>query len=364
MVDLRHDLLAFADAVEEDRISVLAAEDFLRLLVRLELADGELERAIELADRIGSPSIVVVRDPVAQTDPGSLPSVEELDVDAVGDWALIMLASALAANGEHAKANTVFRMAADHVAESGFELGWDYVPVSRSLGPYYFTPWATAGLEQEALDYIATFSAASRAWAMVYIADGLAMRGDVEAIRRLIEDMPGEFPVLGKLSLAEAYRRTGDDDTALKLLDEAAHALEFVSPGLRDWKSQRRLAIGYALLGEQESAAYALHRLGNAPSFSDYHWRFVVPAIACHNVHEALGFITDKQGYRDLPATVEILISAAVSGQGEAAYRIAKDENHLVRRLTYLMAVLVGLRQAEDVPTSAIPCSTVSINAF
>ena len=251
-------------------------------------------------------------------------------------------------------------MAADRVTGSSRYGGWSDARVLRSIGPYYFTPWAAAGFADDALQYAATLEQGAEAWAMVYIADGLAMRGDIDATKRVIKGMPGDFPMLGQIALAEAYRQAGDSTTALTLLDEAAYEFEFLTVGLRDWKAQRRLAIGYALLGDLEAAEYAMARAAYAEDMFDYYWRAVAPVVACYDFHKALGLITDRSGYRNQEATVEILVAAAASGHGEAAYEFAKEEDRLIRRLSYLGAVAIGLRHAEDAAPDAIPCATLN----
>lgn len=366
LVDIAHDVETFERAVDDGMLSVYDAEDALRLFVRFELAEGDLSRAIEMSDKIGSPTITVVADPLPNMNPDDLPDPQSIDVDQVGDWALIMTARALAANGQTENAGTAFQMAADRVTDGSLYGGWSDARVLRSIGAYYFTPWAAAGFADDALQYADSLEPAAQAWAMLFIADGLAMRGDVGATKAVVESMSGQFTVLGQMSLAEAYRQAGKPATGLTVLDGAAHEFEFLMVGLRDRKAQRRLAMAYALLGDLETAEYVMARAAYAPNMASSGWRDIAPAIACHDIDLALELIARRYGasdstpYRNPEAVVEILVSAAASDQGDMAYAFAKQEDNLLKRLSFLTAVVVGLRQAEDVLSDAIPCATLN----
>jgi hypothetical protein len=173
------------------------------------------------------------------------------------------------------------------------------------------------------------------------------------------------MPILGKAAIAEAYRQSGDPQTALSLLDQTAHDIEVAPAGLRSWRVLRRLAIGYALLGDLEMAEYMMIQTVHDPSMLDNNWRAVAPAVACHDVGLALDLIADRvransEPYRNPEATVEVLIAAAASGHGATAYSFAAAEENLTERLLYLLAVRIGLLRAAEVPPDAIPCSTLN----
>jgi hypothetical protein len=140
-----------------------------------------------------------------------------------------------------------------------------------------------------------------------------------------------------------------------------------MSPGLRDWRTYHRLAMGYALLGVFEMPENLM--LPRAEELSDAHerWSTLARGMACHDLHRAIEHIPvlpqrwDHDPNLYVMATIDVLVAASASGQGDEAYAFAMKEQDVAARAAYLMAVAIGLRQSAQVPTDAPPCWAASL---
>ncbi|MEM7123745.1 MAG: hypothetical protein AAF563_20885 [Pseudomonadota bacterium] len=289
-------------------------------------------------------SINIATDPLPILDSINVPQAIQLAEQDADEWARIAAARSLATSDAIDQAREAFIMASD---------------ISQYPNMSLLVPWAASGFADDALRYAAELSPIAESWSKLYLAEGLAMRGDIEGTRALVTELLGDMPMLGQPAIAEAYRRAGQPETALALLDETARAIETMSPGLREASFYRRIAIGYALLNDVEMTRYMMLRATYGTSFDRFSWQKVAPFIACHDLTIAI----DLSGGSDaLPRDVtELLIVASRSGLAEDAYLIAKSQENLVDRTLYLMAVTIGIIQAENVPPSDTPCSTLSI---
>lgn len=304
-----------------------------------------------------SPAEVLSRiELVSSYDP--VPRVSDDEIDALfarefgGNqaWAKLMTARILAANGLSERANTLF---------ASLDTG-RYTTRAPIASPLHVL-WASAGEADAAIAGASALFPVTRGFVELSIAEGLALRGDIDGVQTLINGLPGDLPVLGILPLAEAYRRTGDSQRAKELLDKAGDALSELNAGLRGRGSDIRLAQGYAILGESEAAISTL-----APYMNEYDRSYVsdyiAPLIACHDLERALSLIARERfdGTIDYLASqvAELLISAAASGNGEQAFSFAQQEESLVDRTHFLMAVVIGLAQKFNLPDGSPACAT------
>ncbi len=289
-------------------------------------------------------SVNIASDPLPSMDPADIPDPVQLEDQGAAEWMRIATARALAATGETDKARAAFMMIAEAMPYHGANL---------------FVPWATAGFADDALASVTGLRLVPQARAKLNIAEGLAQRGDVEGVASILSELPGGMPILGQAALAEAYRRSGDPETALAILDDTARSIETAHVGVRDHEAYRRIAIGYALLGDIEMTEYMMLRVIHDPSWAQYHWEMVAPFIACHDFNLAM----ELSGAADTGsvAMTELLISATRAGHGEETYGFAKGQESLIDRTLYIMAVTIGVIQSDTVPPDAVPCSTFSI---
>jgi hypothetical protein len=204
----------------------------------------------------------------------------------------------------------------------------------------------------------------SAAWARFGIAEGLAYRGDIEGVTAQIALLPGDMPIVGKVILAEAFRRSGDSATARQLLDEVRIELPELSSGLRNNTIIERLAAGFAILGDLEAVTEILGEFDSVGFHRDTAWYRVAPLLACHGLTQALEAVGQSGSAENdkahLPWLVaDVLVAAAASGHADEAYAFASTADSR-ERATWLLAVLIGLGQEQLVTGDPAPCPTLS----
>ena len=164
--------------------------------------------------------------------------------------------------------------------------------------------------------------------------------------------------------LAEAYRRNGNTDKAHSLLIEAQDTLSTLPGRMHSNVILERLAIGFAILGDADAAREVLGEFGAIAFERQRAWYRVAPLLACHGLLDALEAVDQSgattPGYPGKSAMItNVLIAAAASGQADEAYTFASGTDSYDRSI-WLVAVLIGLIQAEQPADSTTPCPTLN----
>lgn len=336
-----------------------------RLAPRLLVTGGELDTAFDIAqESLGRGPDTwtwratwahpILSDPVFPLVGGILDSAlwEGLET-----WEQIVLARALSASGHKKLSRELFQRLGQAVQES---------PRISTRWPerVVFANWASASFEQDAIAFLPELSPVSAAWARFGIAEGLAYRGDIEGVTAQIALLPGDMPIVGKVILAEAFRRSGDSATARQLLDEVRIELPELSSGLRNNTIIERLAAGFAILGDLEAVTEILGEFDSVGFHRDTAWYRVAPLLACHGLTQALEAVGQSGSAENdkahLPWLVaDVLVAAAASGHADEAYAFASTADSR-ERATWLLAVLIGLGQEQLVTGDPAPCPTLS----
>ena len=301
-------------------------------------------------------------DPLRAGEMAALPdalAISDLEIRAD---ALIVTARILAANGDEERARAMFTLAWDIVHN---DMEGDLWERTRQLGSL-FAMWAAAGYGDDAEEAAAQLAETEAAFARLAMVEGVAATGDDAKTATLAERLPGWLPLLGQISLAEAYRRNGDREQARATLDAAAEALESGEGAARNPAAHLRLAQGYAMLGDTAAARTVLDSYDAGPHLAGGLARpDIAPLVACHDMGQALRLISeDANGRPDPMDVVDILVAASASGAGDDAYAVAAAQQHAFTRSLYLLAVSIGLKHGALSAFPDTPCSTVSINAF
>ncbi|MEM7123744.1 MAG: hypothetical protein AAF563_20880 [Pseudomonadota bacterium] len=301
-------------------------------------------------------------DPLHADETAVLPDVLAINDLEVRADALIVTARMLAANGDEERARAMFALAWDIVHN---DMEGDLWERTRQLGSL-FAMWAAAGFGDDAEEAAARLSETDAAFARLAMVEGAAATGDHTMTMALAERLPGWLPLLGQISLAEAYRRQGDEAQARATLDAAADAMENGDGAARNPAAHLRLAQGYAMLGDMAAARAALESYDAGPHLEGGLARpDIAPLVACHDMGQALRLISeDANGRPDPMDVVNILVAASASGAGDEAYAVAAAQQHAFTRSLYLLAISIGLKHRELSAFRGTPCSTVSINAF
>ena len=87
-------------------------------------------------------------------------------------------------------------------------------------------------------------------------------------------------------------------------------------------------------------------------------WTDIAPMIACYDLDMAL----ELAGV-DPMAVADVLVAAAASGAGQAAYTFAANQAQDFDRTLYLLATVIGLRHAKLAADPSLPCATVTVIA-
>jgi hypothetical protein len=299
-------------------------------------SEGLYVTAAELAaDPLPAGSDIEAPDALAIVDP-------EIRLDA-----MIVAARLLAASGETSRADALFRRAAGDMGDA----------VDRTR---VFAMWAAAGFALPAAEAAAGLEPESGTRARLAIAEGLAFTGNVAATEAAVANLQDWLAARGDMALAEAYRRAGQADRARASLDRAGAALQ--ADGKAAPEAWRRLAQGYALLGETQAARQAMLIDANGRDLREgLAWRDIAPMVACHDLPFALGLLDQGGGERDPTAVVDVLVAAAASGDGQNAHIFASGQTDSFKRVLYLLATVIGLRHAKLADDPALPCATVSV---
>lgn len=301
-------------------------------------------------------------DPLSNDETAALPDALSIDDLEIRTDALIVTARILAANGDDERARAMFALAWDIVHN---DMEGDMWERTRQLGSL-FAMWAAAGYSDDAGEAAASLSETDAAFARLAMVEGVAATGDHAMTATLAERLPGWLPLLGQISLAEAYRRQGDEIQARATLDEAAAALESGKGAAGNPAVHLRLAQGYAMLGDTAAAGATLESYDAGPHLDGGLARpDIAPLVGCHDLGQALRLISeDANGRPDPMDVVNVLVAASASGAGADAYTLANAQQHAFTRSLYLLAVSIGLKHAALSAFPDTPCSTISINAF
>ncbi len=301
-------------------------------------------------------------DPLSADDTAALPDALAISDLEIRTDALIVSARMLAQTGDDERARAMFALAWDIVHN---DMEGDMWERTRQLGSL-FAMWAAAGYSDDAEVAAASLTETDAAFARLAMVEGIAAAGDHDMTATLADDLPGWLPLLGRISLADAYRRQGDEARARAILRAAAEALENGDGAAGNPAAHLRLAQGYAMLGDTAAARAALESYDAGPHLDGGLARpDIAPLIACHDVGLALRLISDDANGRPDPMdVVNILVAASASGDGADAYTIATAQQHAFTRSLYLLAVSIGLKHEALSRFPGVPCSTVSINAF
>ncbi len=347
-------------------------------LPRLLIAEGELANAIEsFLDRLpedggsawdGRLALryadlerslwAIAADPLPVLSAESLTTLETLDLERAGPWAMIAAARTWARAGDHERARTTFRALAEAYFGPG-KPGGRLRHLERLL-----MAWAAAGYGDDALAFVAAWPRIDAAYATLSVVEGMAITGDVEATLAAADTLQGALRLVGELSVAEAERRAGDPAAALARLDGLAATLEHESRWLAH-EYRVRIVQGYALLGDFDAMRDAAGTADDNAYAYHHFWPPVAPLVACHDLALAVELVTRRDrlmadlGLPEAWDLVDILVVAARQGQGEEAFAVARNARRPLDRTLLLMAVLTGLLQAEHSPPDAPPCSTM-----
>ncbi|MGY8995870.1 MAG: hypothetical protein ACKVH7_05450 [Alphaproteobacteria bacterium] len=371
LADMMRELEAYSEALARITPSGTHQFDPLFLSERLMAANGQLSRAILSSEdfhdhlnyevsKLGLSSLAylsevewdIVTDPQPRADPEEIEELLNFDYENLSSSMQIAVAKALVGTEHDQTATMLYERAAE------FRIGIR----ARHTDPIY-TVWAASGQVAAALDHANELTGTHNAFALLGIVEGVALSGDVAQVAALVEALPGDLPVLGELALAEAYRRSGDDSTARGILDAAQESIALKPAGIRGRRADVRLAQGYALLGDLETAI-ALVGPYTERSMSTYFWGSIAPHIACHDLDRAIGLIAEKRfdgaSHYNQSSIVDVLVAGAASGHIEIAHAFAMQEEGLLKRTLYLVAVVTGIHQYLAVPMDAAPCWTLS----
>lgn len=351
------------------------------LFPRLAAAEGELDIAVAHVIRLlpeAYPEYVwsftmgdlratawaITRDPLPAEAGINAATIDDADLARAGFWAQVTAARALAAVGKDEAARALFRAAAeDRFADPGTDPR-RFHNIAYSI----LSLWAASGYPDDALAF-----ASEERWHIwdeygrLAVADGLAATGNVAATRAVIDTLGPPWSILGKFSIAEAERRSGNPETARALVDAVWTELQETKGWFAN-QHRLRAAVIYALLGDLDAMHEALGTLGTRPHAYLTVWPKLTPYIACHDLQAAIDLLIPTED--GIPAKlrwprawdlVDPLIAAAASGQGEAAYAVARHAPRPDDGTLFLMATLIGLRQAQDLPSDAPPCSTLML---
>ena len=303
----------------------------------------------------------LVTDPLPADDETEPPDALAIKDVEIGGDALIVAARLLTRSGEKARAGALFARALDIARETTEGSMWQRARYLESL----FAMWAASGLGVNAAEAARDLDTADGALARLAIAEGLALTGDVTATTDAAGNLSGSLPLMGELTIAEAWRRHGETEQARATLDHAAQALDTGSSATRMPETYRRLAQGYALVGETALAQRLMLASVTERRLRDgLAWTDITPMIACHDLDMALGLVAEGaggSGQSDPMAVVDVLIAAAASGAGKAAYTFAMNQPELVNRTLYLLATAIGLRHGKLAADPALPCATVTV---
>lgn len=301
-------------------------------------------------------------DPLRAGETATLPDALAINDLEIRTDALIVTARILAGNGDDESARAMFALAWDIVHD---DMEGDLWERTRQLGSL-FAMWAVAGYSDDAEEAAARLSETDAAFARLAMVEGAAATGDHAMTASLAERLPGWLPLLGQISLAEAFRRQGDDGRARATLDAAAEALASGGGAANNPAAHLRLAQGYAMLGDIAAARAALESYDAGPHLDGGLARpDIAPLVACHDMDLALRMISeDANGRPDPMDVVNILVAASASGAGDEAYAVAVAQPQAFTRSLYMLAVSIGLKHGDLSAFPGIPCSTVSINAF
>ncbi len=302
----------------------------------------------------------IVGDPLPPAQLGNLDALDGIDLEQAGTWALLAAARAQAAGGFHERARALFLLAADQ-GHGPLRFGAITPPEVNNI---VFMIWAASGFVDDALAYTHDWNVAPAGYAALAIAEGLALGGDVAATRGLVATLPGDLPLLGAPAIAEALRRSGNPEAAHETLDSALATIDAQRPALFDYSARKRFIMGYALLGDMETMRNVAGWRGEEGQNRLLFWRLIAPLVACHDLAAAIDLLDEHSilGTRPTAAwdLVDTLVAASAAGQGKAALDIAKGRESLVDRTLLLTAVVIGLRQAQDIPDDALACTFLS----
>jgi len=274
------------------------------------------------------------------------------DPDIRGD-AMIAAGRLLARAGEIARANAIFTLALDIARETAQGDMWQRAGHVERL----FAMWAASGLAVNANEAARNLAPVDSALARLAVVEGLALTADAEATAAAAQALPGWLPLLGEMAVAEAWRRQGQTDAARATLDRAAQELENAGGEARTDETYRRLAQGYALLGDTARAGELLVADPQNKRLRDgLAWTDIAPMVACHDLAAGLELAGD-----DPVAIADVLTAAAASGQGEAAHGFATGRSDTFERALYLVATVIGLRHARLVDDPDLPCASVTV---
>ena len=313
-------------------------------------------------DGLYQSSSSLATDLLSVDGPADMPDAMAIDDPAVRTDALIVAGRLFAEAGEDQRSRAMFALAWDIVRQ---KLDGDMWRRAQQLRPL-FAMWASADFVEQANAAAAALDPVDSGLARLAMAEGLAAAGEIEATAAIADDLPGWLPVLGKMALAESYRRQGQDSRAHDILDEAAGELDAGVGAARTSMAYLRLAQGYAMLGDITTASSAMLRdIGSSRLLDNLARPDVAPIVACHDMNLALQLISDvADGQPEPQDVVAILIAASGSGSGQAAYDLATAQQDAFTRSLYLLAVAIGLKHRDLSPFPAIPCTAVSLAAY
>ncbi len=275
--------------------------------------------------------------------------------DIRGD-ALIETARLLARAGETARAGAMFARAIDIALKTADSEMWHRDRHLQTL----FAMWAKTGPAINAMEAAGELSGVDSAFARLSIVEGLALTGDANATANAARALPGWLPLMGEIAVAEAYRRQGHNAEAKTTLDGVVQALVDEDGPARRAETYRRLAQGYALLGETITAERLMMAdVAQRQLHEGLMWTDIAPMIACHDLLMALRLVTEAGA--GSAAVVDVLIAASASGGGRAAYQFALDQPDVLNRALYLLATAIGLRHGTLADDPGLPCATVTV---
>ena len=373
-------LAVFLDAIEASDDAKAAYSPPLMFYPRLVAAEGWPEKAISAAIPFlpDDPTILAnwrfsgmfgdlrrtlratANDPLPPLSAETLESLNDADLERAGPWAMVLAARAWAAAGDETRARATFLAA----AQASLDMASSVPGRLGKIDEMIFVQWAAAGFSDDALAFVAEWSEVDAAYAALSVAEGVALTGDIEATRSMVRSLRGVLPLLGGLVVAEAERRAGDPDASHATLDATVAALEEQRSSWLLSKSRVRLAQAYAALGDFEAMREAAGWSGREGfAYYDY-WPDIAPFVACHDLNLALELLVPPERTTQFDFAepepwhaADVLLSAAASGQGEAAYAVARDTPNPGNRTLLMMAVLTGLAMQDARAPHAPGCT-------
>ncbi len=363
IIDQLSPLLAF-DPHERD-------SDALMLLPRFSFALGDIKATRRFWDEL----VAIHHDPYFNTDAVLEQATDPINADPVlamsGGWPettiseetplwlQLALARSLEKSGFVDVANETFARAATLESETPLTKNGHGL---RLIYAY----WVASGFKKEAISSLESLSSLDKAWGTIGILEGLAMRGDADAVRSKSELLPDSLSIFSTMALAEAYRRSGENELAQTLLQQAHETVPDLSSGLLSVGAAQRLAAGFALLGNFDVPASLLGEFATEGWRREFDWLRIAPILACHDLHKALTSIERQDGVEFSTRRLyvaDMIVAATSSGQVLDAINFVEStlSDESIRqedRQTWRWAVLIGLMQDYSAPATDIPCAS------